>query len=83
MTDDEFIEVIVALREAEMALARTDSAGEAFERRRTEILDRHGVTQEDLREFVRQTAPDLARTTALWDSISHRLRTEAELVEQD
>ncbi|HSH45923.1 MAG TPA: hypothetical protein VK966_08710 [Longimicrobiales bacterium] len=83
LTDQEFVEVIVALRTAEMELPEGDSADVRFQERRAEILERHGTTPEELREFVRLKAADLPGMTELWDTISTRLRTEAELTEQN
>jgi hypothetical protein len=79
ITATEFIEVIVALRQAESELDRDappDSAAAAFARRRDEILARHGVTEAAVREFVARThhRPDLV--ASIWDSINSRLRTE-------
>ena len=74
LTSEEFVEVIVELREAERAVMEEDSAQEMFVRRKTEILERHGTSEEEIRAFVAAAARDLPRLEAVWEEISGRLR---------
>ena len=78
LTSEEFVEVMVALREAERAVMQEDSAQELFVRRKAEILERHGTTEEEIRAFVTAAARDLPRLEAIWDEISSRLRRPGE-----
>lgn len=74
LTSEEFVEVIVELREAERAVLEEDSAQEMFVRRKTEILERHGTSEEEIRAFVAAASRDLPRLEAVWEEISSRLR---------
>lgn len=79
LTPAEFIDVIVALREAEREVEREvapDSVAVEFARRRSEILARHGVTADAVREFVERHHRRPGVMSTVWDSIAHRLRTE-------
>jgi hypothetical protein len=73
LTVAQFVDVIVALREADRQ-ADPDSAAVEYERRRPEILAEHGVTEEQLREFVDRNQARIDRMAAVWDTISRRLR---------
>lgn len=80
---DEFVNVIVELRTAERELERdealpSDSMEVEFERRRTEILERYGATEDDLLDYVQRhhTRPGLMAD--VWDTITNRLRTSPE-----
>jgi hypothetical protein len=69
-----FIDVIVDLRAAH----RTTDSPEAFEAKRTEILERAGVTDSLLVEFVRAHGRDTGLLSALWDTINVRLLERAD-----
>lgn len=75
--EQEFEDVMVELRLAEREAAATDSPRVEFERRKQEVLERHGTSEEEIREFAREAARDLERLTAIWDRISARLRRPA------
>ena len=70
---DRFIEVVIALREAERAVELRDSAAARFEVRRDSILDAYGVTGEDLTAYLRARGEDVDYLSALWDTINQRL----------
>lgn len=74
LTEEEFIGIVVALREAERAVAQDDSAGALFEERKAEILARRGVTEGELRAFVTRRGADVAALQSVWDTIAERLR---------
>lgn len=73
-----FIQVIVELREAERAVAESDSASELFQHRKEEILARHGTTEEEVRAYADAAATDLREFTETWEEISNRLRRPLE-----
>jgi hypothetical protein len=78
LTPAEFIEVIVALREAELEVEREvnpDSVEVEFARRREEIFERYGVGPEGVRAFVERHYHRPGVMSSVWDSIAHRLRT--------
>jgi nucleotide-binding universal stress UspA family protein len=66
---DQFIEVYLELRRA---AAATDSAP-AFEDRKDEILGRHGITGQELLDYIERNSADLGKLTAVWDTIYQRL----------
>ena len=74
LTSEEFIEVIVELREAEREALETDSAAEVFARRKSEILAQHQTSEEELRAFAEAATRDLQGFAAIWEDISNRLR---------
>lgn len=74
LTPDAFVDVIVALREAERAAVAEDSAHLVFQARKEEILAEHDVTEEDVRDFVRLHEGDFALMDRLWDTIAQRLK---------
>jgi hypothetical protein len=78
LSPDRFVEVVAELREAERETAEGDSAEFRFEERRTEILDRYGATEEDLRRFVRIHAGDTELLELVWDSINERLKHQVD-----
>lgn len=70
----EFIEVVVALRDAKFDLEQQDSVPEGrFEELRDSVLAAHGVESAELYAFV-SAHPDLEYQEALWDSINRRLK---------
>jgi hypothetical protein len=79
LTPAEFIEIIVALREAERELeeADPDSAAKEFARRRTEILDDYGATEDNVRAFIELNHGRPGLMSIVWDSIAQRLRTDS------
>lgn len=74
VTEEEFIEMVVALREAERAVAGEDSAAAEFAERKAEIFARHGVTESDLRRFIARRGGNVDALRELWDTISDRLK---------
>lgn len=69
----EFIEVMVAIRDATLELERQDSVPEGrFEELRDSILAAHEVDRAELYAFV-NAHPDLEYQEELWDSINRRL----------
>jgi hypothetical protein len=83
LTPESFVEIMVALREAERAANATDSAGVEFEGRKERILAEHGATEEELRDFVRRHHGDFALMNRLWDSIAQRLKHVPEPLERE
>ena len=78
MTRSEFIDAVVALRDARLDLEAleqlSDSVIEArYAEQRDRILERQGITPGDLYAFVAMH-PDLEYQTEVWDSITHRLK---------
>ena len=69
-----FTTVVVELRRAERDLMASDSPVEAFARRKAEILSEHGVTEEDLREYLRARS-DPGALGQVWDTVNERLRS--------
>jgi hypothetical protein len=76
----EFIEIMVALREAEWEAseeqAPRDSVQMEFERRKAEILARYGATEADLHAFLERNYQRPGFMGEVWDSIAKRLRVE-------
>lgn len=76
LTRDQFVDVIVALREAEREVvqeAPADSLQPRFIQRREEILAEHGVTADDLREFVARHQGRPSVMAGVWERIAERL----------
>lgn len=73
LSDDRFIEVVVALRQ-EAATTAGDSARYVVARDR--ILAEQNVTYEQLQEFVELRSRDLARYASVWETINRRLAPE-------
>ncbi len=78
---DVFIEVVSAIRVAERETADEDSAAVQFAERRRRILDRYGVDQATLEEFVRYHAEDTELLRAVWNAINEQLKHEVEAKE--
>lgn len=74
LTTDEFVAVVVEIREAEREIAFSDSAREIFETRKREILERHGTSEEDLQRFLTERREDIGFLRDLWDTLNVRLR---------
>ena len=74
LTSEEFVEVMVELRETERALADEDSAQQRFTERKAEILERYRTNEEELQAFVRASSRDLQGVAEIWEEISARLR---------
>ncbi|HUE77198.1 MAG TPA: hypothetical protein VMM83_04585 [Longimicrobiales bacterium] len=74
LTPETFADVIVELREAEREALETDSAVQVYARRKAEILERHGTSEQELRRFVELSSRDLPLLDELWEDISQRLR---------
>lgn len=82
----EFVDIIVALRQAEREVeleAHPDSLELEFERRKLEILDRHNATEEQVRAFMESNRDRPAVIAAAWDSIAQRLRMAPTRLEED
>lgn len=69
MTRSTFIDTYVDLRVA----ALRSGQGQITDSARTEILQRHGVTEEGLAHFVTATAEDFEFTRDLWNEIEMRM----------
>ncbi|MDX1674426.1 MAG: hypothetical protein R3314_06515 [Longimicrobiales bacterium] len=87
MTRSQFIDVVVALRDARLDLESqpelADSVLEArYGEERDRILERHGITAGDLYAFV-ALHPELGYQTEVWDSITHRLKRPLATPEPD
>jgi hypothetical protein len=81
LTKAQFVDVIVALREAEREIIQevtSDSAHIEFAQRKDEILRSHGVSEEDLRQFVARHQDRPALVTDAWDQIAQRLGVRTE-----
>lgn len=74
LTPETFADVIVELREAEWEALETDSAVQVYARRKAEILEHHGTSEQELRRFVELSSRDLPLLDELWEDISQRLR---------
>jgi hypothetical protein len=74
LTQEQFVDIIVALREAEREVAEEDSAAARFEERKRGILERHGTTEDQLRAFIVTHRDDLPVLQAVWDTITERLK---------
>ncbi|MFP4622787.1 MAG: hypothetical protein ACLFRX_01280 [Gemmatimonadota bacterium] len=74
LSREEFVEVVVALREAERDLPSDSTAPERFAEVKAEILAEHDVTEVELRAFLEGQDEDLARLQELWDTINRRLK---------
>jgi hypothetical protein len=74
LTTDEFIAVVVEIREAERKAELSDSAQALFEEQKREILDRHGTSEDELRRFLADRGEDIDFLRELWDTLNHRLR---------
>lgn len=71
--DEQFVETMVELRRAAVT-AGTDTA--RFEALRRSALEARGVTEEELRAYVRARAGDLDHMASVWDSVAARLSLE-------
>jgi hypothetical protein len=81
LTKAQFVDVIVALREAERELLldeTVDSAHVEFARVKDEILQDHGVTELEIRAFVARHRNRPAAMTEAWDRIAQRLGVRSE-----
>jgi hypothetical protein len=65
-----FVEVYIALRRA--AVETGDSTAD-FEARKRVILERHGVSGQDLLDYVERHGRDFAAMSTVWDTIYRRL----------
>lgn len=74
LTTEDFVAIVVALREAERELVLEDSAVVLFAERKAEILSRHGTTEEELRAFLQEFGKDPDALQQSWDSIADRLK---------
>lgn len=69
MSRETFVEVMVELRKA----ALQDTSQSAFEVSRTRILERAGITDSLLLEYVRLHASRVEVLAEIWDSVDARL----------
>ncbi len=74
LTAPEFVDIVVALRKAERGLQPADSTAPEFEERKQAVLAAHHATESDVRAFVDAHGGDFELMTAVWDSITQRLR---------
>lgn len=70
LTDDQFVDVVVALRQAAES-ARGDAAAYVTERDR--ILAAQNVTAEELQAYVSVRSRDLAHFARVWEAVNTRL----------
>ncbi|HEX6307899.1 MAG TPA: hypothetical protein VFZ69_06915 [Longimicrobiales bacterium] len=70
LTEEQFIATMVDLRRAAQE-AGPDTA--RFEALRQEVLERHGVSDVELRAFVASRERDLQELAEVWDSVGARL----------
>jgi hypothetical protein len=75
LSDERFIEVVVALRTAADD-TRGDPSG--YEARRTVILREAGVSEDELRAYVGRHSRDLHHMAEIWEAINERLTREGE-----
>ena len=74
LAQETFIEIMVSLRRAS-----TESADQAdFEARKQVILERAGVTEDELRAYARRAPRDARALSDAYDSISARLQRFSE-----
>lgn len=74
LTRGEFVDVVVALRDAQLAAEVRDSGSTArFEQKRDSILTAYQVTEAELHEFLERNR-DLEVMVEIWDSITQRLK---------
>lgn len=71
---EQFVEVVTELRRAGTELSGRDSAAARYAERKREILSRHGVEEEELRQYLRSHQEDLGRIHEVWDTLGERLR---------
>jgi hypothetical protein len=70
LSDDRFIEVVVALRR-EASATTGDSL--SYVTARDRILAEQNVTYDDLKEYVEVRSRDLARYARVWETINRQL----------
>jgi predicted outer membrane protein len=73
LSTDRFADVVVAIREAELAAQYSDSAAAEFERRKAEILAEHDVTDAELRDYLARH-DDVESLVEIWDTLNQRLK---------
>lgn len=73
LTQAQFIDVVAAIRNAEIEVSREDSAAALFQAKKDSILAAHGVTEAELEEFLNLHS-DPQTLDALWDSLTQRLK---------
>jgi hypothetical protein len=86
LAPEKFVEIVVALRQAEREVEREahpDSLEAEFERRKGEILDLHSATEEQVRAFMESHRDRPAVMAAAWDSIAQRLRPPPSRTEEE
>lgn len=71
---EDFVAIVVALREAEREVTNEDSAIALFAERKAQILSRHGTTEEELRAFLLGHGDDPDALRQSWDGIAERLK---------
>jgi hypothetical protein len=70
---DRFIEAYIELRHAAVEVGQAADSVPAFEARKREILERHGISGQDLIDYIEAHSSDLSEMTAVWDTIHRRL----------
>jgi hypothetical protein len=71
---EQFVRVVVELRQAEQQ-SRTAAD---FEARKAEVLERHGVSEEELLQFVGRHGGDVRAMLEIWDTVHARLAQPGE-----
>lgn len=69
LTVKQFVEVYVALRQAQIA-ARTPAE---FETAKQKVLQQAGVSEETLEQFIAEHAGEVNMMANVWDTIANRL----------
>ena len=73
LTREEFIDLVVAIRETEFQVEDQDSAHVRFRSLRDSILEARGATEAELYEFLEYHS-DLDYMDEVWDTITERLK---------
>lgn len=72
LSDDRFVQIVVELRQG----AKNAEGGDAGERRKA-ILERHGVTEEDLLRYVEIRGTDVDAMVEVWSAIDKALNSDS------
>jgi hypothetical protein len=67
---DRFVETVVELRQAAM---ETRSEPAAYEARKAQVLQRQGVSEAELREYVEVHGRDVEHMAEVWNAINNEL----------
>ena len=70
---DRFIEAYIELRRAAVEVGQAADSVPAFAAKKSEILERHGISSQDLIDYIEANSSHLSEMTAIWDTIHRRL----------